>query len=104
MYIQGQNDLAIGTEEAVKRLRTALRTCTWFKKTFYLYEKRVAAANPSRTWTFSASSIFSLLDSFMERCHDLLDLTNTIIQVGQNACFLLSFVFPPLFHVQCLDH
>ena len=41
---------------------------------------RSAGEVPSNPWRFQSSALFSRLDAFLERCHDVLDLSQTAQQ------------------------
>ena len=38
---------------------------------------------PDNPWRFQNSALFVRLDSFLERCHDILELTNTVLQFSK---------------------
>ena len=38
---------------------------------------------PSNPWRFQNSTLFGRMDSFLERCHDILDLMQTILQFNK---------------------
>ena len=65
-------------EHALEMLRVCLRVCNAFKKTYYDYKATADAECPSNQWELNKTAIFMRLDSFLERCHDVLDLTQTV--------------------------
>ena len=47
---------------------------------------QVSVSNPTcapTPWRFQNSALFARLDSFLERCHDILDLTQTVLQFNK---------------------
>ncbi|CAN0083883.1 unnamed protein product, partial [Phaeothamnion confervicola] len=40
---------------------------------------------PANPWRIQNNALFMRLDSFLERCHDILDLTQTIVQFSRLA-------------------
>jgi dynein heavy chain len=77
--------LEIEPQEAVDLLKESLRICITFKGIFFEYKTRANQECPSRPWLFQNSSLFARLDVFLERCHDVLDLMQTILQFGKLA-------------------
>eukprot|EP00906_Rhabdomonas_costata_P031047 RCo043883 len=70
----GVEDLfQVEPEEAVKRLSNTLYVCGHFKNCYFHYKSK-AAKDCSNPWRFQNTALFSRLDSFLERCHDILDL------------------------------
>eukprot|EP00698_Gefionella_okellyi_P021190 TRINITY_DN679_c0_g2_i1.p1 TRINITY_DN679_c0_g2~~TRINITY_DN679_c0_g2_i1.p1 ORF type:complete len:4462 (-),score=1316.63 TRINITY_DN679_c0_g2_i1:16-13401(-) len=78
-YLDGVNLLKIRPEDAVEKVRTALRVCNAFKSIYFDYKARVATEVPARQWRIQNSALFARLDSFLERCHDVLYLLLTIV-------------------------
>ncbi|KAK1747720.1 hypothetical protein QTG54_001683 [Skeletonema marinoi] len=69
---------------AVEELSTVLKVCGKFKKTYLDYKARVAT-ECDHEWNVHNGALFARLDCFMERCHDVLDMTQTIIQFSKLA-------------------
>eukprot|EP00760_Papus_ankaliazontas_P013352 PhM_4_TR15700/c3_g1_i1/m.85000/K10408/DNAH; dynein heavy chain, axonemal len=61
---------------AIKKLSTTLSVCGHFKNCYFHYKSK-AAKETSRPWRFQNTALFSRLDAFLERCHDLLDVLET---------------------------
>lgn len=60
-----------------------------FKTAYFDYKAKAAVECPSNPWRVQNNAIFERIDAFLERCHDVLDLTTTIAQfqkVGTNGC------------------
>eukprot|EP00755_Sulcionema_specki_P014456 Sspe_Gene.56717::Locus_31184_Transcript_1_1_Confidence_1.000_Length_4789::g.56717::m.56717/K10408/DNAH; dynein heavy chain, axonemal len=75
-------------EEAVKRLSSTLLVCGNFKSWYFHYKTKAAKEGtetpsgerrPARPWKFQNTILFSRLDAFLERCHDLLDVLETVM-------------------------
>ena len=73
----------VDSEEAVKRLSLTLYTCGQFKDAYFLYKARAGREGngnfPPRHWKFQNTTLFSRLDAFLERCHDVLDVLETVV-------------------------
>ena len=67
-------------QEAVDRLMVTLKVCGTFKSVYFDYKSRANNEVPQNPWRIQNTALFPRLDSFLERCHDLLDLTKTIVQ------------------------
>ncbi len=75
-----------------------------FKSTYFDYKAKANAECPRNPWKIQNSAVFVRLDAFLERCHDVLDLTLTIQQfskldkaeVGTNSkrnCYHIESLF-----------
>jgi len=71
--------LLIEPEDASKRLARTLSICGSFKNCYFHYKSKAAKALTSNPWRFQNTALFSRLDAYLERCHDLLDLVDTHI-------------------------
>ncbi len=70
-------------EVAVTKLRTLIMVIGHFKNTYFDYKAKANAECPRNPWKMQNSSLFVRLDAFLERCHDVLDLTQTIVQFSK---------------------
>ncbi len=73
----------IGSDEAgkaVEKLKMTLKVCGTFKSTYFDYKATANSECVSNPWRIQNNALFLRLDSFLERCHDILDLTQTIVQ------------------------
>jgi dynein heavy chain, axonemal len=68
------------SNEALNKLKTTLRVCGQFKATYFDYRDTANAECPSNQWRIQNNAMFMRLDAFLERVHDVLELTQTIIQ------------------------
>ena len=88
-YVSGSQIFAmIESEEAnqaVTMLKTTLHVCGTFKSTYFDYKATANAECPANPWKIQNNALFMRLDSFLERCHDILDLTQTIVQFSKLA-------------------
>ncbi|KAH8088652.1 dynein light chain binding protein [Aureococcus anophagefferens] len=86
-YVSGEQIFQrIEAEEAqlaVDELKTTLHVCGAFKSTYKEYRKTADAECPANQWRIQNNALFMRLDSFLERCHDILDLTQTIVQFSK---------------------
>ena len=86
-YVSGEQIFGmIESEEAnnaVNMLKTTLHVCGAFKSTYFDYKATANAECPGNTWKIQNNALFMRLDSFLERCHDILDLTQTIVQFSK---------------------
>lgn len=51
-----------------------------FKSAYFDYKAKAAAECPGNPWRVQNNAVFARLDAFLERCHDVLDLTQTMAQ------------------------
>ena len=73
------------TATAVKMLQTALRVFGKFKTTYFDYKTKASVVCPDNPWRVQNNAVFVRLDSFLERCHDILDLAQTILLFSKLA-------------------
>eukprot|EP00736_Rhodelphis_marinus_P010572 Rmarinus@m.9666 len=69
--------------EAVDRLKLTIDTLTSFRNTYFEYKAKASAECPNNPWRFQNSALFARLDTYLERCYDLLDLMQTILLFNQ---------------------
>ena len=69
-YIKGDE-----AQEAHSKLSAALNTCAKFKEAYHEYKGKVRGQ-----WKITSNALFMRLDSFQERCQDVMHLTSTILQ------------------------
>ena len=67
--------------EAVDKIKSAVQVCNMFKLTYFEYKTTADAECPSNSWRIPNEAIFGRLDAYMERLHDVHDLTHTVIQL-----------------------
>lgn len=88
-YVSGEQIFSmIEAEEAnqaVVMLKTTLHVCGTFKSTYFDYRATANAECPGNPWKIQNNALFMRLDGFLERCHDILDLTQTIVQFSKLA-------------------
>lgn len=71
------------THQAVKILQNTLRVFGKFKSTYFDYKAKANVECPDNPWRIQNNAIFVRLDGFLERCHDILDLAQTILQFSK---------------------
>ena len=67
-------------KEAHDKLTLALETCSKFKDAYFEYKGKAKGANQ---WKITTNALFVRLDSFQERCQDIMHFTSTIIQFNK---------------------
>ena len=82
-FVSGEQMFEMEPQEAVDSLKICLKVCVTFKSTYFDYKARASTECPSNPWRFQNSALFARLDLFLERCHDVLDLMQTIVQFNK---------------------
>ena len=86
-YVSGEQLFRLVDEDeanvAVQRLRTILSVCASFKDNYANTSAAVALECPNKSWKIQKNTVFFRLDSFMERCDDMLDLTQTVVHFSK---------------------
>lgn len=70
---------------AVEQLLLVLKVCGQFKSTYFYYKAKVASECPDNQWSIQNGALFARLDCCIDRSHDILDLTKTVIQFSKLA-------------------
>lgn len=73
--------LGNGNEQVIqicKKLEITIDICTKFKEEYIDYKARTNGA-----WKVTHNALFSRLDAYAERCHEILKLTTTILQFNK---------------------
>ncbi|OQS01914.1 dynein heavy chain [Thraustotheca clavata] len=73
------------TLKALENLKTTLRVCASFKAVYFDYKAKANTECPQNQWRIQNNALFIRLDAFLERCHDVLELTRTILQFDKLA-------------------
>lgn len=66
------------TLEACERLQNTIDICEKFKEAYFEYK-----AKSGGEWKLTFNALFVRLDQFIDRCHDILHLTSTILQFNK---------------------
>eukprot|EP00002_Diphylleia_rotans_P013390 TRINITY_DN2619_c0_g1_i7.p1 TRINITY_DN2619_c0_g1~~TRINITY_DN2619_c0_g1_i7.p1 ORF type:complete len:4501 (-),score=1146.89 TRINITY_DN2619_c0_g1_i7:169-13671(-) len=82
-FINDKELFKMDPQDAVDRLKIALRVCGQFKSTYFDYKTIANNECPQNPWRFQNNAIFNRLDGFLERCHDVLDLMQTTVQFSK---------------------
>eukprot|EP00906_Rhabdomonas_costata_P031045 RCo043881 len=78
LVLNVEDILTIDPEDAIGKLSTVLFVCGHFKSVYFHYKSKVSA-EAKNPWKFQNVALFSRLDSFLERCHDVLDMLETTV-------------------------
>jgi len=71
------------TNTAIKMLQACLRVFGKLKSTYFDYKTKASAECAENPWRVQNNAVFVRLDSFLERCHDILDFAQTILQFSK---------------------
>lgn len=82
-FIPGSELIQAEPSEAVDKLRLTLRVLGAFKNYYFEYRALSITDTPDNPWKFQNSSLFWRLDTFMERCHDMMDMMSTCVQFNK---------------------
>ena len=77
LFVSPEQIFEMEPQEAVERLMVTLKVCGTFKSVYFDYKSRANSEVPQNPWRIQNTALFPRLDSFLERCHDLLDLCKT---------------------------
>lgn len=97
-------------QEAVDKLRLTVRVLTAFKSYYFDNKARTLEETPNNPWKFQNSALFGRLDTFLGRCNDVLNLSQTTLQfhklerveIGGTKVFALAGL-AWLLHARLLD-
>jgi len=86
-FVSGKNIFELIAEEqapaAVAKLKTTLRVCGDLKRIYFNYKTTANAECPHNPWRIQNTALFLRLDAFLERCHDVLEMTQIIVQFSK---------------------
>lgn len=84
LYVSGRAVFEMITADeagdAVKRLKKTLEICGEFKSTYADYKVTANTECPTNPWKIQNNALFLRLDAFLERCHDVLEMTEIIVK------------------------
>lgn len=80
-FLPGEELVQMEAQEAVDKLRIMVKVLGTFKAQYFDYKQLTAVETPDNPWRFQNSALFLRLDAFLERCHDMLDVQQTCLQV-----------------------
>ena len=82
-FLTGRQAMETLMDEAassvVPKLKTLLRVAGEFKRVYFKYKALAATECPTKPWRISNAALFSRLDAFLERLHDVADFANVIL-------------------------
>jgi len=64
--------------QAIAQLQDVLGVCEALKRTYDDYKATANAECPDNPWRIQSNALFLRLDAFVERCHDVLEMTEAI--------------------------
>lgn len=70
-------------QDACKKLQTTIDVCAKFKDSFFHFKSLSKSSNNGQGWGLPMNALFIRLDSFLERCHDIMHITDTIVQFNK---------------------
>jgi dynein heavy chain len=70
-------------QDACKKLQTTIDVCAKFKDSFFHFKSLSKNSNNGQGWGLPMNALFIRLDSFLERCHDIMHITDTIVQFNK---------------------
>lgn len=79
-YMGGMGIWDAEPTETVAKLKVIIGRCLDLKDSYFYYKQRSSVESADNPWRFQSSALFARLDSFLERCHDVLDLMQTLTQ------------------------
>lgn len=72
--MQSKDEVSMGCE----KLQQTIDACSHFKEVYFDYKSKSKGE-----WRFPPNSLFIRLDSFIERCYDILNISSTIEQFNK---------------------
>jgi len=86
-YVSGEQIFALidsdESTKAIEQIRATYTVCESFKIAYFEYKRKAAEQCPGNPWKIQNNAIFSRLDLFLERCHEALEITKTIIHFSK---------------------
>ena len=83
LFFSGKQALELIAEErateALSKLKTLLKVTGEFKRVYFRYKATAAVECPQNPWRISNNALFSRLDAFLERIHEVYDIANVIV-------------------------
>ena len=68
---------------AISKMKTILRGATELKRVFNAYKAIAGVECPSNPWRVQSDAMFSRLDAFLQRAHDVLEIAAAVVQFGK---------------------
>ena len=82
-FVDADSIFSLEPQEALDRLTSALEVCAAFKAAYFGAKETSESRAPENPWKFQNSVIFARLDLFIERCHDLHELAQSVVQFSR---------------------
>ncbi|CAE7205816.1 ODA4, partial [Symbiodinium sp. KB8] len=71
--------------EAIRLLTKTIEVCGLLKSVYSSYKATANAECPDRPWRIQNAALFVRLDAFIERCHDVLEMTQIVVKFKKLA-------------------
>lgn len=71
------------SQKAIKSITSILSICGNFKSIYFEYKSKSIKESENNPWKMENKALFVRLDTFLERTHDILTLTETMIQFNR---------------------
>jgi len=88
-YVNGKavfNSISDDEEaEAIRLLTKTIEVCGQLKAVYASYKSTANAECPDRPWRIQNAALFVRLDAFIERCHDVLEMTQIVVKFKKLA-------------------
>ena len=69
--------------DVVKKLAITIDVCAKFKNSFFSFKSQSKTLKNGQGWGLPMNALFIRLDSFLERCHDIMHIAETILQFNK---------------------
>ena len=88
LYVPGSDIISMimskeDVSQACKKLQTTIDVCAKFKDCFYTFKTLSKNSISGQGWGLPMNALFNRLDSFLERCHDIMHISDTILQFNK---------------------
>jgi len=82
-FCDGKTIFEVEPQEAVDRVKQAIELCMKFQKDYMEYKNKANIECKDNPWRVQMPALFGRLDTFLERCSDMQDLVETILQFNR---------------------
>eukprot|EP00656_Telonema_subtile_P018044 TRINITY_DN1972_c0_g1_i3.p1 TRINITY_DN1972_c0_g1~~TRINITY_DN1972_c0_g1_i3.p1 ORF type:complete len:685 (+),score=227.02 TRINITY_DN1972_c0_g1_i3:219-2273(+) len=82
-FCDGVTIFEIEPQDAVDRVKQAIELCMKFQKDYMEYKNKANVQCKQNPWRVQMPALFGRLDTFLERCSDMQDLVETILQFNR---------------------
>ena len=82
-FCDGLTIFEVEPQDAVDRVKQAIELCMKFQKDYMEYKNKANIECKQNPWRVQMPALFGRLDTFLERCSDMQDLVETILQFNR---------------------